>query len=252
MTIPNERGFLPPASDSPASDSPARDSPDGVDLDRVWAGIAAGVWRRHPGWVERAAARLLRSPGLARALVTTPSLLLPWLISTVVVFGVGALVSTGPGQPLVWLIAPGAAAVAIAFAYGPGTDPAWELSLSCAVPDRMVLFARGLAVFAVNAALGVLASTVSGAAVALTFGWLVPMTAVCALALAVSVTVRSASAGAGAGVAAWTITVLASQAASGQATAAATNVRLYLPCLAAAVCCAAVIGYATRLQREFK
>ena len=65
----------------------------------------------------------------------------------------------------------------------------------------MVLFGRGLAVFAVDAALGLLASTVSGAAAALTFGWLDPMTAVCALALAVTVTVRSASVGAGAGVA---------------------------------------------------
>jgi hypothetical protein len=241
MTIPNDPGRLPPALDSP----------DGVDLDRVWAGVAAEVWRRHPGWAERTAARLLRSPGLARALVTTPSLLLPWLISTVVAFGVGALVSLGPGQPLVWLIAPGVAAVGIAFAYGPGTDPAWELSLSCAVPDRVVLFARGMAVFAVNAALGLLASTVSGAAAALTFGWLVPMTAVCALALAVTVTVRSASVGAGAGVAAWTITVLASQTASGQPTAAATNVHAYLPYLAVAACCAAVVGYATRPQREF-
>jgi hypothetical protein len=241
MTISNDPGPLPPA----------HDPPDGVDLDRVWTGVAAEVWRRHPGWTERTAARLLRSPGLARALVTTPSLLLPWLISTVVAFGVGALVSTGPGQPLVWLIAPGVAAVGIAFAYGPGTDPAWELSLSCAVPDRMVLFARGTAVFAVNAALGLLASTVSGAAAALTFGWLVPMTAVCALALAVAVTVRSASVGAGAGVAAWTITVLASQTASGQASAAATNVHVYLPYLAVAVCCAAIVGYATRPQREF-
>jgi hypothetical protein len=241
MTIPNDPGRLPPALDSP----------DGVDLDRVWAGVAGQVWRRHPGWTERTAARLLRSPGLARALVATPSLLLPWLISTVVAFGVGALVSIGPGQPLVWLIAPGVAAMGIAFAYGPGTDPAWELSLSCAVPDRMVLFARGAAVFAVNAALGLLASTVSGAAAALTFGWLVPMTAVSALALAVSVTARSASVGAGAGVAAWTITVLASQTASGQATAAATNMHVYLPYLAVAVCCAAIVGYATRPQREF-
>ena len=241
MTIPNDPGPLPPAHDPPAR----------VDLDRVWVGVAAEVWRRHPGRIERTAARLLRSPGLARALVTTPSLLLPWLISTAVAFGVGALVSIGPGQSLVWLIAPGVAAVGLAFAYGPGTDPAWELSLSCAVPDRIVLLARGLAVFAVNAALGLIASTVSGAAVALTFGWLVPMTAVCALALAVTVTVRSAAVGAGAGVAAWTITVLASQAVSGQDTAAATNVHAYLPYLAVAACCAAIVGYATRPQREF-
>ena len=241
MTIPNDPGCLPSAHDSPSV----------VDLDRVWIGVATEVWRRRRGWVERTAARLLRSPGLARALVTTPSLLLPWLISTVVAFGVGALVSIGPGQPLVWLIAPGVAAVGIAFAYGPGNDPAWELSLSCAVPERTVLFVRGLAVFMVNAVLGLLASTVSGAVAALTFGWLVPMTAVCALALAVSVTVRSASVGAVAGVAAWTITVLASQTASGQAAIAATNVHAYLLYLAAAACCAAVVGYATRPQREF-
>ena len=136
--------------------------PDGVDLDRVWTGVAAEVWRRSPSWMERTAARLLRSPGLARALVTTPSLLLPWLISTVVVFGVGALIRLGPGQPAVWLIAPGIAAVGIAFAYGPGIDPAWELSSSCAISDRIVLLTRAVAVFALNAVLGLIASAASG------------------------------------------------------------------------------------------
>jgi ascorbate-specific PTS system EIIC-type component UlaA len=99
--------------------------------------------------------------------------------------------------------------VGIAFAYGPGIDPAWELSSSCAVSDRLVLLTRVVAVFAVNAALGLLASAASGAAAALTFGWLLPMTAVSALALAVAVATRSATVGVGAGVAAWVITVLA-------------------------------------------
>jgi hypothetical protein len=239
MSIPNEGGRLPSANDPPA----------GVDLGRVWTGVAAEVWRRHPGRIERAAARLLRSPGLARALVTTPSLLLPWLISTVVVFGAGALVNLGPGQSLVWLVAPAVAAVGIAFAYGPGIDPAWELSSSCAVPDRMVLLTRAVAVFALNAVLGLLASAASGAAAALTFGWLVPMTAVCALALAVAVATRSATVGAGAGVAAWVITVLAGQTASGRLTASVTNEYSYLPYLAVAACCAAIVTYATRPQR---
>jgi hypothetical protein len=48
------------------------DLPD-VDLGRVWLGVAAQVWRREPGWLERLAGRLLRSPSLARALLTTPS-----------------------------------------------------------------------------------------------------------------------------------------------------------------------------------
>jgi hypothetical protein len=223
--------------------------PGGVDLDRVWTAVAAEVWRRRPGWVERTAARLLRSPGLARALLTSPSLLLPWLISTVVVFGVGALISIGPGQPLVWLIAPAVAAVGIAFAYGPGMDPAWELASSCAVSDRMVLLTRAVTVFTLNAALGLLASAASGAAAALTFGWLIPMAAMCALALAVAVAARSAAVGAGAGLAGWVITVLAAQTAGGHLTASVTDAQAYLPYLAVAACCAAATIYETSPER---
>jgi hypothetical protein len=229
--------------------SPADDPVTGVNLARVWTSVSAEVWRRRPGRLERAAAWLLRSPGLARALVTTPSLLVPWLVSAVVVFGVGALVSLGQGQPLVWLLAPAVAATGVAFAYGPDLDPAWELSASCAVPDRMVLLTRVVAVFAVNAALGLLASAASGAATALTFAWLIPMTADCALALAVAVAVRSALVGAGAGLAAWVITVLSAQSASGQFTAAVTNARSYLPYLVVAACCAAVVIYGTRPRK---
>jgi hypothetical protein len=227
----------------------AHDPVTGVDLDRVWTGVAAEVWRRRPGRIERLAARLLRSPGLARALLTTPSLLVPWLIATAVVFGVGALLSLGQGQPLVWLIAPAVAAVGIAFAYGPGVDLAWELTSSCAVSDRMVLLTRVVAVFAVNAAGGLLASAASGAAAGLTFSWLIPMTAVCALALAVAVAARSAAVGAGAGLAGWVIAVLASQSASGQFTASVTNTYAYLPYLAVAACCAAAVSYAMRPER---
>ena len=224
-------------------------APDDVDLNRVWTAVAAEVWRRHPGRLERTAARLLRSPGLARALLTTPSLLVPWLVSTVVVLGAGALVRLGPGQPAVWLLAPAIAAVGIAYAYGPGIDPAWELGYSMPVSERMVLLARALTVFAVNAVLGLAASAASGAAASLTFGWLLPMTAICGLTLAVAVAARSANVGAATGIAAWVITVLANRTASGQLTATITNAETYLPYLAAAACAAAVIAYATRPQR---
>ena len=106
------------------------------------------------------------------------------------------------------LLAPAVAAAGIAYAYGPGIDPAWELSQSMAVSDRMVLLVRALAVFGLNAALGLAASAASGAAAAVTFGWLVPMTAVCALALAAATLARSANVGVAAGLAGWAITVL--------------------------------------------
>jgi len=228
---------------------------DGVDLDRVWVNVAAEVWSRSPGRLERSAARLLGSPGLARALVATPSLLLPWLISSVVVLGVGVAAEVSAGQPLVWLIAPVLAAVGMAYAYGPGVDPAWELSCSMAISDRLVLLTRAVAVFTVNAVFGLAASVLtlgtraSADAAPVTFGWLVPMAAVCALTLAVAVAARSASVGVGAGVAAWIILVLTRSAVSQQFTAAVTDANLYLPYLAVAACCAAVVIIATRTQK---
>ena len=75
---------------------------------------------------------------------------------------------------------------------------------------------------------------------ALTFGWLVPMTAVCCLALAAATLARSANIGVAAGMSGWVITVLAGQAAAGRLTAVITDSSLILPYLAFAACCGAV------------
>ncbi len=223
--------------------------PAGVDLTRVWIGVAAQVWHRQPGPLERTAARLLRSPALARALLTAPSLLLGWVIASAVVLAAGAVATVSTGTPFVALLAPAVAAAGIAYAYGPGIDPAWELSQSMAVSDRMVLLVRALAVFALNAVIGLAASAASGAAAAVTFGWLVPMTAVCALALAAATLTRSANVGVAAGLAGWAITVLGSRVAGGSLTTAVASASLILPYLLAAVVCIAIAWYATRIPR---
>jgi hypothetical protein len=224
-----------------------------VDLDKVWTGIAAQVWQRQPGALERRAGRLLRSAALARALIVTPSLLLGWIIATVAVLaaGVAATYASG-GTPYVALLAPAVAGAGIAYAYGPGIDPAWELSRSMAVSDRMVLLVRALAVFGANGLVGCVASAASGVAVALTFGWLVPMTAVCALALAVAVLTQSANAGVATGVCGWVIAVLAVRVAAGRLSAAVTDSSLVLPYLLVAACCCVVVVYATRIPRGIR
>ena len=147
------------------------------------------------------------------------------------------------------LIAPAVAAAGIAYAYGPGIDPAWELSQSMAISDRMVLLVRALAVFGLNAVLGLAASAASGAAAAVTFGWLVPMTAVCALALAAATVTRSPNVGVAAGATGWVIAILAGKAVEGQFTAAITDSAFVVPYLALAVCCGAVVLFATRIPR---
>jgi hypothetical protein len=226
-----------------------RAGPRDVDLGRVWLGVAAQVWRREPAWTERLARRLLRSPGLARALVTTPSLLIGWIIASVVVLAVGVAATWGTGTQYVALFAPGVAAAGIAYAYGPGIDPAWELSRSMAVSDRMVLLVRALAVFGLNALLGLAASAASGAAAALTFGWLIPMTATCALALAAATLARSPNVGVAAGLAGWTIMVISAQDVAGRFTAAVTESALVLPYLLFAACGSAIALLATRIPR---
>lgn len=220
-----------------------------IDLGRVWVGVAAEVWRRRPGPVERLASRLLRSPGLARALVTTPSLLLGWVVATGVVQLAGVLATRETGTPYAALVAPAVAGAGIAYAYGPGIDPAWELSCSAAVSDRMVLIVRALAVFGLNTAFGLAASALSGVAAAITLGWLIPMTAVCALALAAATSARSANVGVAVGAAGWVIMVLAGQAVTGRISAAVTTSVLWLPYLTFAGCCAAIVLYTTRIPR---
>ena len=168
--------------------------------------MAAEVWRRHPPGPSARPPRLLRSPGLARALLTTPSLLLPWLISTTAVLAVGALINLRRGQPLVWLLAPGYRRGRHRLRLRPRRRPGLGAVVQlCSVSERMVLLVRAVCVFAVNAFLGLVVSAITYAAtspgarpvntatVAITVAWLLPMTAVCALTLAVAVTVRSAA-----------------------------------------------------------
>ena len=232
-----------------------------IDPRRVWLGVAAELWRREPGGVERSAARLLRSPGLARALVITPSLMLSWLIASLVVITVGAVATAATGTPFVALFAPPVAACGIAFAYGPGIDPAWELTRSTAVGDRLVLLVRALAVFALNALIGLLATLASSAARSglkaggaqtvgsVTYGWLLPMTAVCLLSLATSALLGSSSAGLVAGLGGWAFAVIGGRAADGAFTAAVTDPGWRLAYLPIALCCGAAAIFALRGAR---
>ncbi|WP_103341131.1 hypothetical protein [Amycolatopsis sp. CA-126428] len=217
-----------------------------VDLDRVWTRVAGRVWATGPSRTERLARRLLRSPGLAKALVVTPSLLRSWLVATVVVLTVGVVASRPAGTALVPLLAPALAGAGIAYAYGPGTDPAYELGLTMPVTARMVLLVRSLAVFAVNAGLGVAASVLTPLATGLTLSWLVPMTAVTALALATATVAGSANVGMTAGLGGWCLVVLAGQVATGRIDAAASAPVLMPLYLLSVVLCIAVVLLVTR------
>jgi hypothetical protein len=117
-----------------------------------------------------------------------------------------------------------------------------------AVSDRMVLLVRALSVFGLNAVFGLAAAGASGAAAAVTFGWLIPMTAMCALALAAATLSRSANVGVAAGLGGWAIAVLSARTV-GPFSVSFTDSSFVLPYLACAVCCGAIVVYATRIPR---
>ena len=83
----------------------------------------------------------------------------------------------------------------------------------------------------------------------ITFGWLVPMTAVSALALAAATVTRSANAGVAVGLAAWAITVLSVYSGSGHVATVVVSSTLVLPYLAAAVAGGTVAWFATRIPK---
>jgi hypothetical protein len=181
-----------------------------IDLDRVWHRIEGDVWAAQTSWLEHRAAILLGSPALARALVTTPSLLLSWLLASLGVFGVGVLVSMLTGTPVVALLAPAVAAIAVAFAYGAGADPAYEITRTLPVPARMILLVRVLVVFTTNALIGLIAMQIAPEVAGVTLLWLLPMVAISVLGLAVATLSHSATLGGVAAIAVWSAIVLAS------------------------------------------
>lgn len=237
-------------TDRPDDIQQIESAPVDVDLDRVWSRVAADVWAPSPGRVERLATRLLGSPGIARALVITPSLLLSWLIASAVVLGIGALLTSPTGTPWVALLAPALAGAGIAYAYGPGVDPAFELVRAAPVSFRMILLTRALAVFGVNALLGLGASLFTSTALGLTFGWLIPMTTVSALGLASATLARSANVGVAAALAGWGLIVLSSSRGTQDLGVAVTE-QSYIPLyLAGTLLMVALTIYASSSRRE--
>jgi len=194
-----------------------------VNLDRVWLGVTGTLWSISTSRIERVAGSLLRSPALARALVTTPSLIFSWILASAAVFILGAVVANFTATPVVPLLAPALAGVAVAFAYGAGADPTYEISRTMPTSARMILLLRVSVVFVTNAILGSLATAIVPGVADVTMLWLLPMVAISLLGLAVAVVTHSATIGGGASLAVWGVIVLAAQFRTDQLSAAVSQ-----------------------------
>jgi hypothetical protein len=160
-----------------------------LDLGYVWQGVAAELDAPRPGVLERLLVAAGVRPALARFTATTPSLRLGWLLANALVLLLVGLplalrpATSWPSAAL--LVAPLLAAAAVAFAYGPGADPAHEVVAASPLSPVQALLVRLAAVLVAN-------SLLAGAADLLLdgdgppAGWLLPMTAAALLAVVVA------------------------------------------------------------------
>jgi hypothetical protein len=188
-----------------------------LDLGYAWDGVAAELDAPRPGLLERLLVAVGVRPGLARFTATTPSLRLGWLLANALVLGLVALpLALRPAAswpPAVLVAAPLVAAAAVAFAYGPAVDPAYEAVAATPLSPVRALLVRLAAVLVANSLLAGAVDLVldGGGARA---GWLLPMTAAALLAALVA-SRWSPGVGAAAGMGAWLL-VLAAWKASQQ------------------------------------
>jgi hypothetical protein len=160
-----------------------------LDLGYVWQGVAAELDAPRPGVLERILVAAGVRPALARFTATTPSLRLGWLLANALVLLLVGLplalrpAASWPSAALV--VAPLLAAAAVAFAYGPGADPAHEVVAASPLSPVQALLVRLAAVLVANSLLaGAVDLLLDGDGPPA--GWLLPMTAAALLAVVVA------------------------------------------------------------------
>jgi hypothetical protein len=180
-----------------------------LDLDYAWEGIAAELDAPRPSFAENVLERAGMDPGLARFVVTTPSLRWSWLLASLLVVGsafAASLLDLDTGLSPLLIAAPVLAAALVAFAYGPVADSAYEIAAATPLSPLIALLLRLAAVLAWSSVVVGLADLASGTEHG-AFAWFLPMTCVALVGAAVAIRTQPVI-GAATGMGVWMLLVL--------------------------------------------
>lgn len=162
-----------------------------VGVDREgWAAVRVRIERPRAGLVEC----ILRGAGVpghvARILVASPALRLPWLVAVGFSLLFAALASRSLfGDPLPFVVlAPLVPIAGVAAAFGGRVDPLWEVGLSSPTGGFRLTMLRAASVLATSVALTGMAAVLLPDGGWLPVAWLLPSLALTVLALALSST----------------------------------------------------------------
>jgi hypothetical protein len=129
-------------------------------LDAVWNHVVDVLDQPRASVVERALHRLGASRETARLVAAAPSLRLPWLTAVAACLLLAVAAAGAGGVRGSWLfltLAPLIPVAGVAAAFGPHTDPAWELTRATPYSLARLTLLRGAAVLTSTLPLAVLA-----------------------------------------------------------------------------------------------
>jgi hypothetical protein len=168
-------------------------------LDANWRGITAAL-DAPPATRTEQVLRGLRVPAsFARLAVCTPGLRRSWFAAAgaAMLFGLAAADPQRPRESLFLflVLAPLVPVVGVALSYGPGSDPAYEVTLSTPRSGLRLVLVRTLTVLVGSGAMLAMVSLLLPGRAATAFAWLVPalMLSLACLALTTVVTPRTAA-----------------------------------------------------------
>ena len=159
-------------------------------LDANWRAIVAELDTPGRSKLERILLALRLPEPITRTLVATPALRRAWFVATGValLFGLGAADTSKPGASLLMLLAlaPMVPVVGVALAYGPGSDPAHEVTVATPMSGLRLVLLRSTAVVACSIGAAALATLLLREKTWMSIAWLVPSLALPAVCLALS------------------------------------------------------------------
>ena len=159
-------------------------------LDANWRAIVAELDAPARSKLERVLLMLRMPEPIARTLVATPALRRAWFVATGVamLFGLGAADTSKPGASLLMLLAlaPMVPVVGVTLAYGPGSDPAHEVTVATPMSGLRLVLLRSSAVVACSIGAAGIATLLLRDKTWMSIAWLIPSLALPAGCLALS------------------------------------------------------------------
>jgi hypothetical protein len=172
---------------------------DRARLDAVWRAVVDRVERPRPSFVERLLHRLGMHESTARLVAATPSLRGAWIAATTVVLALALVAAhASPDGPAFFLaVAPLLPVAGVAMAYGPESDPAYEIAAATPYSQLRLLALRTAVVVGATLLPAAVAGVLLPGAPILALAWLLPALSLTAGTVALSTRIRPHFAAAG-------------------------------------------------------